>query len=96
MTKAQIIKEVVKATGIDTRDVELIVEATLMGIKKNVKAGKRVDFRGFGCFFPKYHKEKKGRRPIAGHGLQRSEVINVPARIKPVFKPSKKHFACSI
>lgn len=95
MRKADIIREVVNATGIETRDVEIIVEATLLTIKKNVKTGKRIDIRGFGCFYPKLHKAKKGRRPLNGCGLKHSEVIHVPERVKPAFKPSKKHFQCT-
>jgi integration host factor subunit beta len=96
MTKAEIVRAVVLATGIETRDVESIVEATLKTIKDNVKKGKRVDFRGFGCFYPKKHKAKTARRPINGAKLRNSEMMIIPETIKPAFKPSKKYFACTI
>lgn len=93
MRKADIIREVVESTGVETRDVELIVEATLRAIKRNVKAGKRIEIRGFGSFYPKYLAPKKARRPLNGSGLRHSEVIDIPARVKATFKPSKKHFS---
>lgn len=96
MRKADLIKEVVLITGIETADITAVVEATLHAIKVNVKKGKRIDIRGFGCFYPKLHKAKKGRRPLNGCGLRKSEVIHVPERIKPAFKPSKKYFQCTI
>lgn len=96
MRKADIIREVVLLTGIETADVAAVVEATIAAIKKNVKTGKRIEIRGFGCFFPKVHKAKKGRRPLNGSGLKHSEVIHVPESVKPAFKPSKKYFQCTI
>lgn len=95
MRKADIVREVVKGTGIETRDVEIILEAVLLTIKRNVQTGKRIDIRGFGCFFPKLHKPKTARRPLNGCGMKHSEVIHVPERIKPTFKPSKKYFQCT-
>lgn len=93
MQKADIVRQVVVATGIEFKDVEAIVEATLITIKKNVKAGHRIDFRGFGAFYPKVTAEKKGRRPVNGPGLEQSEEVKIPRTVKPVFKASRKYFA---
>lgn len=95
MRKADIIRQVVQTTGIETKDVEIVVEATISAIKRNVQEGRRVDLRGFGAFFPKVYRAKKARRPLNGCGLKRSEVIHVPDRVKPAFKPSKKYFQCT-
>ncbi len=94
MQKNEIIRQVVKQTGIETRDVELIVEATIKAIRDNVIAGNRVDFRGFGSFYPKVQKARKARRPVngSGSGLRISELLILPETVKPVFKPSKQYF----
>jgi nucleoid DNA-binding protein len=92
MQKAEIIRQVVKETGIETRDVELIVEATIKAIRTNVIQGKKVDFRGFGSFFPKVFKARTARRPLNGSGLAHSEEIEVPERKKAAFRPSKQYF----
>lgn len=92
MQKADIIRQIVYQTGIETRDVELVVEAAIQAIRNNVSDGKRVDFRGFGSFFPKVQKARKARRPVNGAGLSHSELLIVPERKKPAFKPSKKYF----
>jgi DNA-binding protein HU-beta len=96
MRKADIIKQIVKDTNVKPEDVELIVESFLKLVKKNVKEGHRVDFREFGCFYPRKYAAKKGRRPLNGCKLRKSEVMIIPETVKPVFKPSKKYFACTI
>jgi DNA-binding protein HU-beta len=92
MQKAEIIRQVVERTGIETRDCEAVVEATIKAIRESVCAGNRVDFRGFGSFYPKVHKARKARRPLNGTGLSHSEMLVLPERRKPAFKPSKKYF----
>jgi nucleoid DNA-binding protein len=86
MRKADIIKRIVHQTGIESADVELIVDALLKNIKTEVSNGRRVDFRGFGAFLPKLRKPKKGR------DICRNKMIEIPARIIASFKPSQKYF----
>lgn len=90
-----IIREVSKGTRIDPGDVELIIKATLEAIKRNVKAGHRIEIRGFGSFYPKHLAPRRARRPINGAGLRNSEVMEIPARTQAAFKPSKKYFSCT-
>lgn len=96
MRKSDVISEVVKRTGIERNDVELILEASLSVIKKSVSKGVRVDFRGFGAFYAKKLGPKKARRPTAGNSLATSEVIDLPERLSPAFRPSKQYFKISI
>lgn len=86
MRKADIVKRIVYQTGIESADVELIVDALLKNIKTEVINGRRVDFRGFGAFIPKLRKKKKGR------DILRGKVIDIPARTIASFKPSQKYF----
>lgn len=92
MQKAEIIRQVVNQTGIETRDVELVFEATIKAIRASVSEGNRVDIRGFGSFFPKVQKARKARRPINGGGMTHSELLMLPERLKPAFRPSKHYF----
>lgn len=86
MRRHEVIKRIVGKTGIATADVEEIVSKFLDVIKEEVGKGKRVDFRQFGCFMPKTRKAKKGR------DIARGRMIDIPERVEPQFKHSKKFF----
>lgn len=86
MRKHEVVRSIVTMTGIETNDVDLIVSAMLKVIKKEVGKGKRIDFRGFGCFMPRQRKAKKGR------DIARGRVIDIPAKVEPSFRHSKKFF----
>ncbi|HMG90758.1 MAG TPA: HU family DNA-binding protein [Chryseolinea sp.] len=86
MRRHEVVKRIVGKTGIETADVDLIVKACFEVIKDEVGKGKRIDFREFGCFLPRKRKAKKGR------DIARGRTIEIPARIEPHFKPSKKCF----
>jgi DNA-binding protein HU-beta len=86
MRKCDIVKNIVGMTGIETRDVDLIVSSFIKVIKNEVGAGTRVEIRGFGVFEPKARKAKTGR------DISRGKPVHVPARVVPTFKHSKKFF----
>lgn len=86
MRKCEVVRSIVHQTGIETRDVELIVEAFIKTVKKEVGNGKRIELRGFGVFQPKVRKAKTGR------DIARNIPVHVPTRIEPSFKPSKNYF----
>jgi len=86
MRKDEVIQSIVKMTGVETADVNLIVSAMLKVIKKEVGKGNRVDFRGFGCFQPKVRKAKIGR------DITRGTSIQIPTKVEPSFRHSKKYF----
>jgi nucleoid DNA-binding protein len=86
MRKCDVVKKIVNVTGIETQDVELVVDALIATVKKEVGAGNRIDFRGFGVFQPKKRKAKKG------HDFKLGHAIDLPAKTVPSFKPSVKYF----
>jgi len=86
MRKCEVVRSIVRQTGVETRDVELIVEAFISTVKKEVGNGKRIEIRGFGVFQPKKRKAKAGR------DIARNIPVHVPERVEPSFKPSKQYF----
>ena len=87
MTKAEIIAEIVKKTGIEKVAVEATVEAIMDSIKTSMSKGENVYLRGFGTFHLKNRKEKKGRN------ITKNTSVTIPAHVVPAFKPSKEFAA---
>ena len=83
MTKADIVNEVAKATGIEKVVVATVVEATMESIKKSVSKGNAVYLRGFGSFIVKNRAQKAARN------ITKGTTITIPAHKVPAFKPSK-------
>lgn len=86
MRKIEVIRSIVSKTGIETRDVEIVIDAFIATIKKEVGDGKRIDFRGFGSFRPRIRKRK------VAHDFQTNKAIQIPQKAVPHFKPSTKYF----
>ena len=92
MTKAEIVNEVAKATGIEKVTVQTVVEATMESIKASlIKGGKEnnVYLRGFGSFVNKQRAQKAARN------ITRQTTMTIPAHCIPAFKPSKS-FAAAV
>lgn len=53
MTKADLVQEISKQTGIDRNEVLMIVEAFMETVKGSLSRGKEVYLRGFGSFIIK-------------------------------------------
>ena len=53
MTKADLVQEISKQTGIDRDEVLMIVEAFMETVKCSLSMGKEVYLRGFGSFIVK-------------------------------------------
>lgn len=83
MTKADIVNEVAKATGIEKVIVASVVEATMESIKNSVHKGEPVYLRGFGSFIIKKRAQKAARN------ITKGTTITIPAHKVPAFKPSK-------
>ena len=54
MTKAEIVSEVAKATGIEKTAVQTVVEAFMESVKGSIIKGNPVYLRGFGSFIIKH------------------------------------------
>ena len=61
MTKAEIVNEVAKATGIEKVTVQTVVEAFMESVKGSVISGEPVYLRGFGSFIIKHRAQKAAR-----------------------------------
>lgn len=87
MTKAEIVNEIAKTTGIDKVAVQTIVEAFMKSVKDSVEKGNAVYLRGFGSFIIKHRKQKAARN------ITRKTTITIPEHDIPAFKPAKTFVA---
>lgn len=83
MTKADIVNEISKNTGIEKVTVQKTVEAFMGTIKTSLTSGKNVYLRGFGSFIVKKRAEKTARN------ISRNTTIIIPEHFIPAFKPAK-------
>ena len=56
--------------GVDKKDAEAVLSATLSTITETVAAGKKASFIGFGSFEPRARKARTGRNPKTGEALE--------------------------
>ena len=84
MTKADLVEQVAEKTGLTRTDVAATVDAFLDAVKKALESGSNIEIRGFGTFKIKPRKARKARNPRTG------DVVPVPDRKIPVFKPSNE------
>ena len=84
MTKADLIEEVSKVAEVTRKDGEVIVETIFDSIVKSLRAGDKIEIRGFGSFRTRQRKPRTGRNPKTG------AKVDVPAKTIPFFKPSKE------
>lgn len=84
MTKADLVERVSEKTGLTRTDVAVAIDSLLEAIKKALEEGNNIEIRGFGTFKVKPRKARKARNPRTG------EVVPVPDRNIPVFKPSNE------
>lgn len=87
MTKAEIVNEVAKSTGIEKNQVQAVVEAFMETVKDSLSQGDPVYLRGFGSFIIK-HRAQKAARNITKH-----TTLTIPAHDIPAFKPAKVFIA---
>lgn len=84
MTKADLVEQVAEKTGLTRTDVAATVDSFLDAVKRTLENGSNIEIRGFGTFKIKPRKARKARNPRTG------EVVPVPNRKIPVFKPSNE------
>ena len=83
MTKADIVNEISKNTGIEKVTVQKAVEAFMETVKDSLVDGKNVYLRGFGSFVVKKRAEKTARN------ISKNTTIIIPQHHIPSFKPAK-------
>lgn len=83
MTKAEIVNEVAKTTGIEKAQVLAVIEEFTTVVKGSLIAGNPVYMRGFGSFIIKHRAQKAARN------ITRKTTMTIPAHDIPAFKPAK-------
>lgn len=83
MTKADIVNEIAKKTGIEKVTVQRTVEEFMDAVKESMVAGNNVYLRGFGSFIVKKRAKKTARN------ISKNTTIIIPEHFIPAFKPSK-------
>ena len=83
MTKAEIVNEIAKETGIQKETVSTVVEAFMESVKNSLAKGNPVYLRGFGSFLIKHRAEKADRH------ITKNTTMTIPAHNLPAFKPAK-------
>jgi len=83
MTKADIVNEISKSTGLDKAMVLETVEKFMQVVKESLSSGENVYLRGFGSFIIKTRSEKTARN------ISKNTTIIIPEHNIPAFKPAK-------
>jgi DNA-binding protein HU-beta len=83
MTKADIVTEISKSTGIEKITVQKTVEAFMDSVKGALTKDQNVYLRGFGSFIV------KGRAQKTARNISKNTTIIIPAHNIPAFKPAK-------
>ena len=84
MTKADLIEEVAAITDLNKKASEVVVNTFFQSIIESLQSGDKVELRGFGTFKLRQRRSRQGRNPKTG------ELVHVPAKVVPYFKPSKE------
>ena len=84
-TKADLVEEVARATGLTKKQAEVIVEKVFEGIVESLRAGQKIELRGFGSF----RLRQRGAR-VARNPKKSGVKVMVPPKRVPYFKPGKK------
>ncbi len=84
ITKKELVDEIASQTGFTQVKTKVIVEGLIDAVANAVIEGSNIELRGFGRFKNKQRKERRTRNPKTG------ELVNIPAKVRPVFEPSKE------
>ena len=87
MTKAEIVNEIAKSTGIERIKVQSVVEGFMESVKNSLSEGENVYLRGFGSFITKVRAEKLARN------ITKNTSIVVPEHKIPAFKAAREFAA---
>jgi DNA-binding protein HU len=83
MTKADIVREIAKKTGIENATVLASVEAFMETVKESLANEENVYLRGFGSFILKKRAAKTARN------ISKNTTLIIPEHNIPAFKPAK-------
>ncbi|MDR2512111.1 MAG: integration host factor subunit beta [Bacteroidales bacterium] len=83
MTKAEVVTEISKRTGLDKGMILEIIDSYTRVVKSSLLDGEEVFFRGFGSFILTKRMKKIARN------IKKGTSIVVPEHFRPTFKPAK-------
>ena len=83
MNKAQLVEAVSKVVC-TKKEAQDAVDTVFDSIARALKKGEPVTLVGFGSFHVRMRKARSGRNPQTG------EVLRIPAKRVPAFRPGKK------
>ncbi len=83
MNKAQLVDTVARVVS-TKKEAQAAVDTVLDSIASSLRRGESVTLVGFGTFGVRMRKARSGRNPRTG------EILRIPAKRVPVFKPGKK------
>lgn len=84
MKRSDIILKLAEEMNISQKKSSEIVDFIFDKMRYAILNGERIEVRGFGSFYVKSYKSRKGRNPKTG------EIINVPPKKLPFFKVGKE------
>ena len=84
MTKADIINEIANSTGMQKKEVAVVIESFMSTVKESLlKRKENVYLRGFGSFINKHRAAKTARN------ILKNTTMTIEAHDLPSFKPAK-------
>ena len=83
MTKADLVVDVMRLGDLTRTDAETIIETIFDSVVAALRAGDKIEIRGFGSFRTRQRNPRIGRNPKTG------ARVEVPSKRVPYFKPSK-------
>jgi integration host factor subunit beta len=83
-TRADLTKEICQAVGLPLKESDVVVCTILDSIVRALRAGDKVEIRGFGTFNTRSRAGRIARNPKTGANIQ------VPPKSIPFFKASKE------
>ena len=83
-TKADLVNAIADKTGMTKYETESVVDSLFESIIDSLKAGKRIEIRGFGSFNIRHKNLREARNPRTG------EKVTVDPKNVPTFKISRE------
>jgi integration host factor subunit beta len=85
MTKSELIEKVVQSHRmLNIKVSEIVINTVFDSIEEALKAGDKVEIRGFGSFTIRERLGREARNPKSG------EVVRIPSKKTPFFKTGKE------
>jgi len=84
MTKADLVEEVVRVSGLSKKQAETVVHTVFQAVVDALQSDDKIELRGFGSFRVRRRRSRQGRNPKTG------DRVEVPAKRIPYFKPGKE------